>query len=381
MTEGVPCHKMHGEASPSGGLDAGRKYRVTADDNAGAAALEQPILWLGMAGFAAQQRVALAASLQRSAELPRWRVCAFGDADAWWVNGTHISLLPSGNLKVAAGLPTERALSLNLEEVDRPVAFATPLASPDLEPRCAFDPQSRPSIEAVLLQFDQWLRLLRSQFVLGRHIALKHAELGRGVYHLNLRGQLLAVLDFHDGKVALSPAAHPVDLWEAQWQRRPIGGRDLPPKFLRVTPAQLAWTYVRHSDRELLPQRYRTDTVYYRRVPQVPVGWLRDSQLLLLRELAAEPGNVESLRQRTALPLELMRHDLTCLYYAGAITTTRGKAAKPLASRQDSQPHSCEPALNSLLREGTSPSHPELTAPALLEHRQLGAPRRPSDSR
>jgi hypothetical protein len=76
-----------------------------------------------------------------------------------------------------------------------------------------------------------------------------------------------------------------------------------------------------------------------------------------------------------------MGHDLTCLYFAGAITTTRAKAAKPLVPRHDSQPHSCEPALNLLLREGAGPSHPDLTAPAVLEHRQLGGPKRPCDSR
>lgn len=330
--------------------------------------MEQPILWLGMSGFAPAQRAALEAWLERPEGLPRWRVCAFGDADAWWVNGAKVRLMPGGNLKVAAGLPTEHALSLNLAEVDRPVAFAAPLPTPDFEPRCAFDPASESSVRAVLLQFDQWLRLVRSQFVLGRLLIDRRSDLGSGVYHVSLGGSLLAVVDFHGGKVALSPGVHPVDLWEAQWQRRPIGAGDLPPNFVCFTPGQLAWTYVRRTDRDMLPPHHRTGTVYYRGVPQVPVGWLQDSQLMLLRELATEPGCIQSLRQRTGLPAALIAQDLTCLYYAGAITTTRAKAAVPLAT--DGQLHSIEPDLNSLLRE-SAPSYQDLTAPALLEHRRF----------
>jgi hypothetical protein len=341
---------------------------VTADSELVDTALEQPILWLGISGFAPAQRAALEAWLDRPAGLPRWRVCAFGDADAWWVNGTKVRLMPGGNLKVAAGLPTEHALNLNLGEVDRPVAFATPLAAADFEPRCSFDPASEPSVQAVLLQFDRWLRLVRSQFVLGKQLIERRSKLGSGVYHVSHRGTLLAVLDFHGGKVALSPGVHPVELWEAQWHKRPIGAGGLPPKFLRCTPGQLAWAYVRRTDRDMLPPRYRTGTVYYRGVPQVPVGWLQDSQLMLLRELATEPGNIASLRERTGLPAVLMAQDLSCLYCAGAITTTRAKAAVPLAA--EGQPNSIEPDLNSLLREG-APSYEDLTAPALLEHRRF----------
>ena len=82
-------------------------------------ATEQPVLWLGMAGFGPAQRASLEASLASSTGSSRWRPCAFGDADAWWVNGAKSSLLPEGTLKVAAGLPTERALKLDLSQVDR----------------------------------------------------------------------------------------------------------------------------------------------------------------------------------------------------------------------------------------------------------------------
>jgi hypothetical protein len=335
---------------------------------------------MGMSGFAPQQRAVLEASLTRPAGLPRWHTCSFGDADAWWVNGAKVRLTPDGNLKVAAGLPTEHALNLNLEEVDRPVAFALPLAGDDFEPRYTFDPVSEPSIHGVLLQFESWLWLTRAEFVLGAQIVHRGAELRRGVYHVSHAGRLLAVLDFQQGKAAVLPRVHPVDLWEAEWVRRPVGAHDLPESFVRVTPAQLAWAYVRRSDRDLLPPRYRTHTVYYRHVPGVPLRWLRDSQLLLLRELSVEAATLQALRERTGMTDAGVAHDLTCLYYAGAITTTQSKAAAPARPR-DSQPHSVGAGWDSLLRNDAHPpglNDHDLTAPAQLEHRRMNVPGSPS---
>jgi hypothetical protein len=333
-------------------------------------AAEQPILWLGITGFNPQQRVVLDASFARAPQLPQWRTCAFGEADAWLVNGAKVSLLPDGNLKVAAGLPTEHALNLNLAEVDRPVAFATPLPSSKFEPRCTFSHESTASVQAVLLQFENWLRVARSQFVLGARILQQSTALRHGIFHVSHRGVLLAVLDFKTGKAGLSPRAHPVELWDARWAKRPSGASDLPPDFLRFTPAQFAWAYVRRTDRDLLPPRYASEPVYYRHVPKVPLRWLSDSQLMLLRELCAEPATLDTLHRHTSFSLPQIRRDLTCLYYAGSITTTRAKAHAPLG-RQDSQPYSRGPEYDSLLN-GEQSTYPasDLTAPALLEHKQ-----------
>jgi hypothetical protein len=334
-------------------------------------AAEQPILWLGMTGFAPQQRAVLEASLVRAPSSPRWRVSAFGDADAWWVNGAKVRVMPDGNLKVAAGLPTEHALNLNLGDVDRPVAFATPLASAEFEPRYVFDPVSEPSIHAILMQFESWLWLVRARFVLGAQIIRRGPELRHGIYHVSQGGKLLAVLDFQHAKAAISPRVHPVSLWDARWDRRPAGAGGLPESFVHLTPGQLAWTYVARTDRDMLPERYRTQIIYYRHVPGVPLRWLRDSQLMLLRELAAEPGTLETLRQRTGLPASHAEHDLACLYYAGSITTTPAKAAVPTVSGRDSEPHSCGPGLDSLVSNGADAGNQfGITAPVLLEHRR-----------
>ncbi len=93
---------------------------------------------------------------------------------------------------------------------------------------------------------------------------------------------------------------------------------------------------MRRTDRDLLPPRYRTDPIYYRHVPRVPVRWLHDSQLLLLRELSVEPGTFDALRQRTGFSVKHLAHDLSCLYYATAITTTQSRAAQLSPAGQDS---------------------------------------------
>jgi hypothetical protein len=340
-----------------------------------AAEFQQPILYLGMTGFAPEQRAALEASLVRPNGSPRWRVSAFGDADAWWVNGAKVRVMPDGNLKVAAGLPSERSISLDLSEVDRPIAFAAPLASGEFEPRHVFDPVSEPGIQIVLTQFESWLREVRAHFVLGAQIIRRGPELRHGIYHVSHRGKLLAVLDFQHAKAAISPHAHPVALWEARWDKRPVGAGGLPASFIPMTPGQLAWIYVGRTDEKVLPERYRTRTVFFRHVPGVPLRWLRDSQLMLLRELAAEPGTLESLSQRTGLPVSQIEHDLASLYYAGSITTTGAKAAAPAAQRTDSQPHSVAPGLDSLLTSGDLAGDQfGLTAPVRLESERV-APR------
>jgi hypothetical protein len=329
-------------------------------------ATEQPVLWLGMAGFAPAQRASLEAALGFSTG-SRWRVCSFGDADGWWVNGAKSSLLAGGTLKVAAGLPTERALKLDLSQVNRPLAFSRPLASKEIEPLCVFDPESQHSIVATLLQFENWLRPVRAQFVLGALLIQRNSNERRGIYHLNHRGVLIAVLDFQEAQVALLPGVQPADLWLGEWDKRPQGAGQAPANFERYSTTQLAWAYVCRTDRDMLPPRYRTDTVYYRHVPRVPLRWLGDSQMTLLRELSSEPGTLQGLGQRTGMALRQIEHDLACLYYAGSVTTTPANAAAPSGGR-DSQDNSLDPDKDSLLERAHAHSA-LMTLPIHLDER------------
>jgi hypothetical protein len=331
-------------------------------------ASELPVLWIGMSGFAPAQRSSLEAALISCEGKSRWRVNTFGDADGWWVNGAKASLLPGGTLKIAAGLPTERALKLDLSQVNRPLAFAKPLASKQIDPLCVFDPESPSSIAATLDQFENWLRPVRAQFVLGALLIQRNSKERRGIYHLIHRGVLIAVLDFQDGQVSVLPGVQPADLWLGEWDKRPAGAGQAPPNFERYSTTQLAWAYVCRTDRDMLPERYRTDIVYYRHVPRVPLRWLADSQLTLLRELSSGPGNLQNLGQRTGMSFRQIEHDLACLYYAGSITTTPANAAAPAGHRGDKKDDSLDPSKDSVLERAHAHSA-MMTLPVAMEDR------------
>lgn len=337
---------------------------------------EQPLLLLGMAGFTPEQRKHLDLLLgQLPKGWPVWHSGAFAEADAWLVSGEKSRLLSADTLKILAGLPTERALQLNLEEVDRPIAFSLPLACRDIDPMCTLDLSSGASLHKVLQQFEAWLRPLRSQFVLGGQLIERESQLLPGIYHVSHKGTLLAVMDFHEGRIGLSPSADPVDFELARWDRRPREAHDIPGHFLKSSLAQLCWIYAQRTERDVLPPRYRSKPVYFRHAPGVPMRWLRDSQLVLLRELSVEPGSFDALRRRTGLTQAQLARDLASLYFAGSVTTTAEKAGTGFAGHEEAstgqaqnslmgaQPMDSESALARLPR---SPLTVDLTVPAQL---------------
>lgn len=289
--------------------------------------LEQPVLWLGLAGFTPEQSKHLEVLL---AQLPKglaaWQGGAFSEADAWLVSGEKCRLLSADTLKVLAGRPTERTLQLNLSEVDRPIAFSLPLASSDLDPMYSFDAASASSLHRMLQQVEVRLRSLCCQFVLGGQLIARESQLLPGIYQVSHRGTLLAVMDFHEWRIGISPDAEPQDFELARWDRRPLAARGVPAHFLPNSLSQLRWIYAQRTRRDVLPPRYRSKPVYFRRAPDVPLRWLRDSQLLLLRALSQEVSTFERLQQRTGLSPAQLTRDLASLYFAGSITTTPDKA-------------------------------------------------------
>jgi hypothetical protein len=328
---------------------------------------ETPSLWLGLVGFAADQHRAIIQIVSaRSGDLPRWELGGFGEADAWLLNGPGCRVRPDATVEVVPALPSEQRITLDLSDVDRPVAFATPVPD-DLEPRCTFDVASPASVQAVLEQFDAWLRLERAQFELGAQVIRLGAALRHGVFHLMHRDRLLAVLDFRKGQAGLAPALHPADVMQAEWRRRPDGAAAIPPGFVASSTAQLAWTYVRRSGRDMLPQHYREMTIYFRRVPRVPARLLQDTQLVLLRELSIRPSSRDVLAERTGIESAQLDHALACLYYGGAITTTPSKAARPNATQASDSVRDSSNPVSLLSGQGPLPSRSEPTVPATLK--------------
>lgn len=95
------------------------------------------------------------------------------------------------------------------------------------------------------------------------------------------------------------------------------------------------WQYAMRTRRDALPSHYRTSMLFFRRPPRLPQRVLKDSHLLLLRELAQSPGNFEELQQRTGLVEPLLARDLAALYLVGSITSNPKRAAAGALRRPD----------------------------------------------
>ena len=97
------------------------------------------------------------------------------------------------------------------------------------------------------------------------------------------------------------------------------------------------WQYALRTSRDVLPKRYRSGLIYFRRLPRLPQQLLKASHLLLLRELASGPVSFENLRQRTGCEATRLAHGIAAHYLVGAITSNQQRAARsgPPQDRRD----------------------------------------------
>ena len=295
--------------------------------------IELPVLRLGLAGFTAEQQEAAEPLLGKGAgEATTWEICDIDVADAWWINGARTKTLGNGRIRVTPGVPSGRSLQFELPEVDRPVAFATPLP-PSFDALCSFDITSHESVKRVLQQFEAWLSPLTAQFCLASHIVEHQSALTGGTYELRLQSELLAVVDMH-GETAVRASAAPQDFDEAVWQRTP--GCAVPDDFVRGTLSQLMWQFAVRTQRDVLPRHYRTGLLYFRRAPRLPQRLLKDSQLLIMRELMLAPATFAELEARCGGPDERLARELAALYFVGSITSNPKRAARPVPTAVES---------------------------------------------
>jgi hypothetical protein len=335
--------------------------------------IELPVLRLGLAGFSAEQQAQISAALPAAAPSAQaWAIGELGDADTWWVNGSRIRMPDEQTVIVAAGIPTGRSLQLHLPDIDRPVAFTLPFACTGLRPAYSLEIGSRSSMTAVLDKFESWLSPLTAQLCLASHIVEHQVALGTGVFELRLDGQLLAVVDMH-GEVGVLPGAGPADFENANWHRCATG--HVPEDLARATMSQLMWQYSLRTRRDLLPRHYRSGLLYFRRPPRVPNRLLRDSHLLLMRELAAGPASFLALQHATGLHPGRLAHDLAALYFVGSITSNPKRAAPYQAPRRGDYGDVVNSSVPSGLDSGLPGEGPhslgsrsDLTAPAPMSH-------------
>ena len=288
--------------------------------------LDRPIFWLGLAGLSPQQRAALVAVLpSQPSSLPAWRVAKFSEADAWCVSGLAARLNDDGTLTVTDSRSAESELLLKLDQVDRPLAFTTPLAAPEIEPLTTFEPESERAVRMLLKKFEVWLQPLRAQYFLGALLYQRLGSLPQGVVELTYQTVLLAVVDIPRAHIYYLADASPVQLEQAEWEPRALNPEAVPTHFKQVGLHEVMWQFAQRSVSDLLPITFRTDAICLLRAPLVPEAWLKDSQRTVLRVLQAGPATLELLLQSCLNPEQLVR-DLASLYFDGAVSTISAEA-------------------------------------------------------
>lgn len=338
---------------------------------------EFPILRLGLAGFSAEDHDRISSRLAKwSPAQVSWRLSSFSDADAWWVHGGRVHPLPDGTLRVSPGKPDARSLQLSLAEVDRPVAFSEPLAAGQLEPSFTFDLKQEATVTALLQKITAWLQPQVAQFSLASAILQQERVLGTGCFRVKVDGKVIAVVDMV-GDIGLLPTVGPRSFEHAVWQRWPGPVKVLPEHFMRTDLSRVMWQLSNRSTRDMLPSHYRERVLHYRRPPRLPRNSLKDSHLLVLRELSAHSATLAQLQQRTGLAEKELSSVLQALYLVGSITSNPKRAALQARPAAPGGPASSLPAsvVPSALGAGVDsapapalprPNSADMTAPAPL---------------
>jgi len=309
--------------------------------------IELPVFLLGFGGFSLGQQRLFSDVLQSASGPTQWVMSEMAGADAWWVNGARLQMIGGRTVRVGAGSPTERSLQLYLPDIDRPVAFSQPISCPEFQPAFTFDPESNGSMNTVLEKFDASLSALTAQFCLASHIVEHQTALGTGLFDVSVNGSLIAVVDMK-GEIGVLPNVGPADLEQSFWRRR-ADRLPIPQQFVRTSLSHLIWQYAVRTQRDILPRHYRTGLLYFRRPPRLPQRMLKDSHLLLLRELALQPLSFDALMQRTGIGDAALSRALAPLYFVGAVTANPKRASVNHRSARDragwaGEPHSGPPS-------------------------------------
>ena len=288
---------------------------------------EAPTLILGLMGFSREQHTLLASLLPERSESPvKWRAGSLAAADAWIANGARIQILGDGSLRIGSGEAGSRSVRLALDEVDRPIAFSEPLASRDFEPALSFRADQVHSLDAVLETFHtRWLASKAACLWLGSRLVWAQHTLTQPVYHLTQNGRLLAAIH-RTGEVGLMPGVGVAELRAATWDGRPSSAAYIPQAFHRTTISELVWTYAVRAEADLLPARYRSARIHFRRPPKVAQRLIHDDHLSVMQQLVPGAACFDELRDRMDLGSIRLARTLAALYLAGSVTTNPQRA-------------------------------------------------------
>jgi hypothetical protein len=337
--------------------------------------IELPVFRLGFGGFSPIQEQVLVEAVRKSAAAAtQWLTSELPESDAWFMNGARVQVLGEQRVRVGAGTPGGKSVQLYLPDVDRPVAFSEPISTPQFQPSYTFDATAPGSMDTLLAKIDAWLAPLSAQFCLASHIVEHQTALGAGIFEVHLNGSVAAMVDLH-GAIGVLPTLGPSDLDQTVWQRRAVMGT-MPENFVRTDLSMLMWNYSLRSQRDLLPRHYRAGPLYFRRPPRVAQRLLKDSHLLIMRELAHEPTSFATLLKRTGLAEADLSHALATLYLVGTVTSNPKRAVLHQRPQRKADEHDTTHDLHSglpsildsvppAIAHSAGPA-PDLTAPAPL---------------
>lgn len=290
--------------------------------------LEQPVLRLGLLGFAEPESDRLLRWIgDRQPGWPFWTVCDPHGADAWMISGPSAEVLGRDALLIQHPFGSEQRFTLNRAEVDRPLAFGTPLPEGFASGEY-FDAADEASVRQRLQRFEAWLRPLRTQFALGSLLVDRMHEFPHGVIRLMLEDRMVAVIDMDRAVVGLDTPARPVDMDLATWVPSPGMTIDIPASFMRLSLQRVMWTFAVRTTRTVLPPRYRERVIHMRRVPRVPARWLDELHLRVMRELMVRPATLDELVVRMSVPGPLLERSVAALYFGGGLTTDPDSARR-----------------------------------------------------
>lgn len=276
-----------------------------------------------MAGFSPEQEQVIQTAAAAS-RLTQWVCGPLAGADAWVVNGRCAQHLGDGRIRIASRQTGGRSMQLQLSQEQRPVAFSLPLPA-NLPGVKSFDVDSHDSIVETIGVFEFVLAAEAAQFLLAGHIIDQQEVLGTGTYELRAKGHLIAVVDMR-GEACVLPSVRPANFDVAVWTRADHDRMRVPRNFARASLALLMWRYVSRSPRDLLPERYRSGPIYFRRPPRIDPVLVEEEHLLVMRDLAIRSASFDELKARLQMDDAVLARTLAALYYVGSITANRLRA-------------------------------------------------------
>lgn len=272
-------------------------------------------------------------ALLRTRARVTWEVSSLDRSDALWVEGKTARL--EGEFLRIRPEPKSPTTILHLRTLDRPLTVAKPLDDAALATMHTVDLRTPASVDLALRRTEQVLHPLLLQLAMAAELAERMSQLQARSYHLIARGKLVAMVTM-GGEIGLDLSSSTQDLAEAKWTALPARRSDIPGWFLPTSFAECLWLYVGRTETDLLPRRYRRQTLYFRALPQVPQRLIGNTHYAVLAELGALPQTFEELQQTIGLGEQELADVLAALYYAGSVTTSPERAARGAPAVQES---------------------------------------------